>query len=121
MTETNSPSQPEPWAELLAGYVLGDLNPAEIEMVDRYLVEHLEQRSEVENLMLTLDLLPLTLSADCPPVALKQKIMQIAESEIVINNLTLDRSSIYNCWIRLTNIWWTRLAKLSSQSRISNS
>jgi hypothetical protein len=94
MTETPLASQPELWSELIAGYVLGDLNPVEIEMVDRYLVEHLEQQSEVENLILTLDLLPLALPTDCPPVALKEKIMQMAESEVIVNNSTLDRAKI---------------------------
>jgi Anti-sigma-K factor rskA len=109
MTETNPHSQSEPWAELLAGYILGDLNPAEIEMVDRYLAEHLEQQSEVENLMLTLDLLPLTLPADCPPVALKQKIMQMAESEVVVNNSTLDRAKIES---KADKLWRSVIAGL---------
>jgi Anti-sigma-K factor rskA len=83
MTKTPPPSQPEPWSELLAGYVLGDLNPAEIEIVEQYLTEHPEEQSEVNDLILSLDILPLTLPLDFPPASLKQRIMQMAESEPV--------------------------------------
>jgi hypothetical protein len=81
MTKTTPQSQPEPWSELLAGYVLGDLSPAEIEIVEQYLSKHPEEQSEVNDLILSLDILPLTLPLDSPPAALKQRIMQMAESE----------------------------------------
>jgi Anti-sigma-K factor rskA len=93
MTETTSQSQPEPWSELLAGYVLGDLEPAEIAIVDRYLAEHPEQQLEVLQLMLSLDLLPLTLPPDRPPAALKQQIIQIAEMESAVNAMPIVRGS----------------------------
>jgi hypothetical protein len=85
MTEFTPPSPPEPWSELLAGYVLGDLTPAEITLVEQYLTQHPEQQTEVASLMLPLDLLPLSLPADLPPASLRQQIMQIAEADQVVH------------------------------------
>jgi hypothetical protein len=84
MTEFTPPSPPEPWSELLAGYVLGDLTSAEITLVEQYLAQHPEQQTEVASLMLPLDLLPLSLPADLPPASLRQQIMQIAEADQMI-------------------------------------
>lgn len=74
-------SEPESWPELLAGYVLGDLTPAEISRVEQYLAEHPEGAAEIASLMLPLDLLPLTLPANNPSASLRQQIVQIAERE----------------------------------------
>ena len=40
MPDTFPPSSSEFWSELLAGYVLGDLTPAEIDRVEAYLIAH---------------------------------------------------------------------------------
>jgi hypothetical protein len=109
MTETTPQSQPESWSELLAGYVLGDLNPAEIVLVDRYLAEHPEQQLEVAQLMLSLDLLPLTLPPDLPPADLKQQILQIAETESMVNMLPIVRPKVQFQSIKL---WRTAIAGL---------
>lgn len=109
MTETTPQSQPGSWSELLAGYVLGDLNPAEIAIVDRYLAEHPEEEFEVAQLMLSLDLLPLTLPPDSPPIALKQQIIQIAETESAVNIMSIDRAKIRSSRIKL---WSTIIAGL---------
>ncbi len=93
MPETTPQSQPESWSELLAGYVLGDLNLAEIAIIDRYLAEHPEQQLEVAQLILSLDLLPLTLPPDRPPAALKQQIMRIAETESGVNMRQIVREA----------------------------
>jgi Anti-sigma-K factor rskA len=80
----NSPlpaSASESWSELLAGYVLGDLTPAEIDRVEAYLREHPERQAEIASLMLPLDLLPLTLPADRPPASLRSQILQAATTE----------------------------------------
>jgi hypothetical protein len=69
------------WSELLAGYVLGDLTPAEIDRVEAYLLAHPERQAEIASLMLPLDLLPLTLPADCPPASLRSQILQVATAE----------------------------------------
>ncbi len=77
----SNPSEFSP--ELLAGYVLGDLTPSEIALVEVYLAAHPEQQAEVASLMLPLDLLSLTLPADHPPASLRQQILQVAAAEIV--------------------------------------
>jgi hypothetical protein len=102
MTEIPPQSQPEQWSELLAGYVLGDLTPAEIVMVDRYLAEHPEQQAEVESSILTLNLLSLTLPAEYPPPTLKQQIMEIARSEAaMVNNIPVNQSKIESKSVKL--------------------
>ncbi len=78
MTEFTSPSPSEPWSELLAGYVLGDLTPAEVTLVEQYLADHPKQQAEVASLRLPLELMPLSLSPAQPPASLRQSIMQAA-------------------------------------------
>ncbi len=75
-------AEPEPWSELLAGYVVGDLTLSETSLVEQYLAEHPEQSAEIASLMLPLDLLSLTLPAANPPASLRQQILQVAESEV---------------------------------------
>jgi hypothetical protein len=67
--------------ELLAGYVLGDLSPSEIVLVEEYLAAHPEQQAEVDSLMLPLDLLSLTLPANNPPASLRAQILHLATAE----------------------------------------
>jgi Anti-sigma-K factor rskA len=81
MPDPSSQPTSESWSELLAGYVLGDLTPAEIQRVESYLLAHPEDRAEITNLMLPLDLLPLTLPADRPPDSLRAQILQSATAE----------------------------------------
>jgi hypothetical protein len=77
----SSPPSSESWSELMAGYVLGDLTPAEIDRVEAYLIAHPERQAEIASLMLPLDLLPLTLPADRPPASLRAQILQVATAE----------------------------------------
>ena len=102
MTPLTPEPQPEDWSELLAGYVLGDLTPTEITLVEQYLAAHPEQQADVASLMLPLDLLPLTLPKDRPSVALRQQIMEIAEGEAVAKNAPIKQPEIqsqkYNLW-----------------------
>ena len=83
MSDIEPQSLPEFSPELLAGYVLGDLTPPEITIIEAYLATHPEQQAEVAKLMLPLDLLPLTLPADNPPVSLRSQILQQAGLETV--------------------------------------
>ncbi|WP_310415271.1 anti-sigma factor [Chamaesiphon sp. OTE_8_metabat_110] len=78
MPDIYSPSPSEPSPELLAGYVLGDLTPAEIDRVEAYLHENPERQAEIASLMLPLDLLPLTLPIAEPPDSLRAQILQAA-------------------------------------------
>jgi Anti-sigma-K factor rskA len=77
MPDTSPSLTPESWSELMAGYVLGDLTPAEIDRVEAYLLAHPERQAEIASLMLPLDLLPL-MPTDLPPDSLKVKILQAA-------------------------------------------
>jgi Anti-sigma-K factor rskA len=87
MPDISPPSPSELLPELLAGYVLGDLTPSEIALVEAYLTAHPEQQAEVARLMLPLDLLSLTLPANEPPASLRQQIIQVATAETnVISN-----------------------------------
>lgn len=111
MTELTPRSQPEPWPELLAGYVLGDLTPAEIMLVEQYLAEHPEQQAEVTSLLWPLELLPLSLPADQPPAALRQQIMQAATSEAVLNQLPVPQPTQQ---LRRLKLWLAAIAGLGT-------
>jgi hypothetical protein len=94
MPDSFLPSPSEPWSELLAGYVLGDLSPAEITLVEEYLTAHPEQQAEVASLILPLDLLPLTLPANNPPASLRQKIIQIAAAETNVTSAPVKKLAL---------------------------
>jgi Anti-sigma-K factor rskA len=81
MSDISPLSPAESLPELLAGYVLGDLTPSELEIVEAYLAAHPEAQAEIASLMLPLDLLPLTLPANNPPASLRQHILQVATTE----------------------------------------
>jgi hypothetical protein len=94
MSDTEPQSLSEFSPELLAGYVLGDLTPTEIAIVEAYLAAHPEQQAEVAKLMLPLDLLSLTLPADNPPASLRSQILQIAAAETLISNTSIQARTI---------------------------
>jgi anti-sigma factor RsiW len=52
----NSSTPPVEWSELLAGYVLGDLTPAEIATVEAYLTSSTAAQQELQKLQATLSL-----------------------------------------------------------------
>jgi Anti-sigma-K factor rskA len=85
---------PESLPELLAGYVLGDLTPSELEIVEAYLVAHPEQQAEVASLMLPLDLLSLTLPADNPSASLRQQILQNVATETIENSVSVQKMEV---------------------------
>jgi hypothetical protein len=107
MTEFTPQSQPEPWPELLAGYVLGDLTPAETALVEQYLAEHPEQQAEVASLLLPLELLPLSLPADQPSASLRHQIMQAATSETVVTTTPTPESPRQ---LRRLKLWLAAIA-----------
>ena len=94
MPDSAFPSPSASTAELLAGYVLGDLTPDEVAVVEEYLAAHPEEQAEVASLMLSLDLLPLTLPSNNPPPVLRQQIIQIATVEAVAITPPVARSSV---------------------------
>jgi len=73
--------QPPTAEELLAGHVLGDLDPQEQEQYNQLLRENPPLAQEIERLQETLNLLPYTLPEEAsPPMLLKAKILAAAQS-----------------------------------------
>ncbi len=64
-------SSDTPWAELLAGYVLGDLSSDDMILVQQYLDANPNAIAEVEDLKITLGLLPLGLDDSLVPAQIK--------------------------------------------------
>lgn len=77
--------------ELLAGYVLGNLDEAELTWLNDYIVEHPELTEEIEQLKTTLNLLPYSLPEAIPKNNLGKKIVGLAQSKSLVN-------SQFNCW-----------------------
>ncbi len=69
---------PHNWEELLAGYVLGDLEPEEVTAMHQLIAEHPEIITEIDRLQETLALLPLGLSESYPPSDLRDRIAAAA-------------------------------------------
>lgn len=65
----------EAWEELLAGYVLGDLSPEEVEEVNRLLISHPELFAEINSLQETLALIPMSLPESSPSSDLRSKLL----------------------------------------------
>jgi hypothetical protein len=74
-----TPQHNEPWDELLAGYVLGDLTPEEAVQVKQYLESHPECLPDVKVLQATLSLLPLALPETSVAPAIGAELVQTAE------------------------------------------
>ncbi len=84
MARQNYPQNyPQDWEELLAGYVLGDLEPEEVTAMHRLIAEHPEIISEIDRLQETLALLPLGLNESYPASELRDRIAAIAIPQAV--------------------------------------
>jgi hypothetical protein len=68
------------WQELLAGYVLGDLSPEEVETFQQLVAADPDLNREVLHLQETLALMPYALPDEDPPAYLKQSILAAAEA-----------------------------------------
>ena len=71
----------EPLETLLAGYVLGDLTPAEAAHVKQLLERNPDLLVELQRLQSTLAVLPLSLPVTSPAQQLETRILQAAEAE----------------------------------------
>jgi Anti-sigma-K factor rskA len=111
MTKLTPSSSSENWSELLAGYVLGDLTPAEISIVEEYLAAHPEQQAEVASLRQPLELFSLSLPANLPPAALRQSIMQLAANEAVTQQPVIP-AALPNSTIPKFKLWLAAIAGL---------
>lgn len=94
MPDTSPLPPSDSMPELLAGYVLGDLAPSEIAIVEAYLAAHPERQAEVESLLLPLDLLPLALPANLPPASLRQQILQLAAAEPNVTPVSISTATV---------------------------
>jgi anti-sigma-K factor RskA len=65
----------EAWEELLAGYVLGDISPEEVEEVNQLLISHPELFAEINSLQETLALIPTALPESLPPKDLRSRLL----------------------------------------------
>ena len=67
---------PDNWHDLIAGYTLGNLTPAEQAQLDQLLQTHPDLRQELQAYEATLAQLPQALVASPPPASLEAKILQ---------------------------------------------
>jgi anti-sigma-K factor RskA len=72
----------EPLKTLLAGYVLGDLTPAEAAQVNQLLERNPDLLVELQQLQSTLAVLPLSLPVTSPARQLETRILQAAQAEL---------------------------------------
>jgi anti-sigma-K factor RskA len=84
---------PQEWEELLAGYVLGDLEPEDVTAMQEIIVNHPEIVTEIDRLQETLALLPLGLSPSYPSRELRDRLASVAipqaeESSIITSTTT---------------------------------
>ena len=94
MAKQNYPeSYPENWEELLAGYVLGDLEPEEVTAMHQLIAEHPTIITEIDRLQETLAMLPLGLNESYPAGDLRDRIAAIAVSPAVVENRLIETST----------------------------
>jgi anti-sigma-K factor RskA len=80
---------PHEWEELLAGYVLGDLDPEEVIEMHKIILEHPEIVTKIDHFQETLAMLPLGLSETYPDNNLRDRIAARA-IPITVENLSTD-------------------------------
>ena len=78
---------PHEWEELLAGYVLGDLDPEEVIEMHKIILEHPEIVTKIDHFQETLAMLPLGLSETYPAKNLRDRIAAQA-IPITVENLS---------------------------------
>jgi anti-sigma-K factor RskA len=80
---------PHEWEELLAGYVLGDLDPEEVIEMHKIILEHPEIVTKIDHFQETLAMLPLGLDETYPAKNLRDRIATQA-IPITVENLLID-------------------------------
>lgn len=70
-----SPSLPDNWRALLAGYVLDDLDASEMALVEQWLDQYPEAAAELEALQTTWDRLPDSLPLQGPPPLVRDRVL----------------------------------------------
>ncbi|MEB3295044.1 MAG: anti-sigma factor [Synechococcales bacterium] len=82
------------WSEMLAGYVLGDLSSEEVIQVQRYLADHPDAVTQLEDLQNTLALLPLGLPDVELPEGLRAQILTAATGDTLLAAHTQNAEQI---------------------------
>jgi anti-sigma-K factor RskA len=104
MNDHNLPHRSSELSELLAGYVLGDLEPSEVARVRDLIAQNPQLQQEVEALQATLSLLPLTLPEVLPTAALRTQILETAQTHTVSNRISTAPKKLpqYRRWAAIT-------------------
>ncbi|MFM7601370.1 MAG: anti-sigma factor domain-containing protein [Pseudanabaena sp.] len=116
---------PREWEELLAGYVLGDLEPEEVTEMHQLIAEHPEIITEIDHLQETLAMLPLGLSETYPASSLRDRIAAVAIPTNIESlladplDLTIDSASPIKRSPHRRNIWKLATIGLSSLGAIA--
>ncbi len=100
-------SSDTPWSELLAGYVLGDLSSDDMILVQQYLEANPDAIVEVEELKITLGLLPLGLDESPVPDRIKTDLFAVlpdraSPTTAIVRNANKSlQHNIQNRWFAL--------------------
>jgi anti-sigma-K factor RskA len=120
---------PHEWEELLAGYVLGDLDPEEVIEMHKIILEHPEIVTKIDHFQETLAMLPLGLSETYPDNNLRDRIaaraipitvenLSTAPLDLSIDSLNAPLETI-NRSPRRRNIWKLATIGLTSIGAIA--
>lgn len=110
---------PQEWEELLAGYILGDLEPEEVTAMQEIIVNHPEIITEIDRLQETLAILPLGLSPSYPSEALRDRIASMAIPQSVQSPMIASTETGLKKSTNRQNIWKLVSIGLGSISAIA--
>jgi anti-sigma-K factor RskA len=110
---------PQEWEELLAGYVLGDLEPEEVTAMQEIIVNHPEIITEIDRLQETLAILPLGLSPSYPSETLRDRLASVAIPQFVESSITAAANTGLKKSTNRQNIWKLVSIGLGSISAIA--
>ncbi len=110
---------PQEWEELLAGYVLGDLEPEEVTAMQEIIVNHPEIITEIDRLQETLAILPLGLSPSYPSEGLRDRIASVAIPQSVQSPMIASTETGLKKSANRQNIWKLVSIGLGSISAIA--
>ncbi len=113
---------PHNWEELLAGYVLGDLEPEEVTAMHQLIAEHPAIITEIDRLQETLAMLPLGLNESYPASDLRDRIAAIAIPEVIKEAAQIQPLVAEIKSPRRNNFWklaWISLGSISTISLVT--
>ena len=110
---------PQEWEELLAGYVLDDLEPEEVTAMQEIIVNHPEIITEIDRLQETLAILPLGLSPSYPSKELRDRIASVAIPQAVESQVTASTATGLKKSAHRQNVWKLVSISLGSISAIT--